>query len=115
MLVGSVTRAFDRFALLGQNRGSREIVAKTGLLDGVAVQIGYVLGDAAALGVVPRPCADTVAGVDGRLTVGRGDAEVSVPCLRAAGGCCQLLADGIRTGQAAEVCAIAGAGAGHEE
>src|SRR5437588_7987319 len=71
MLVRGVAAAVDDVAFLGQRGLLREIVG--------AVQLVEILGDDNPLGVLPRPLADAVAGVDRRLAVGRLGAEIGVP------------------------------------
>ncbi|MCY1545449.1 hypothetical protein D9M68_813920 [compost metagenome] len=82
----------------------------------VAVQLRDRLGDDHALGVLPGPRADTVAGVDRRSPVAGAGAEVGAPgALAGPGGGGELLAMRVGTGQAAEVGALARALAGDEE
>src|SRR5262245_44675080 len=78
-----------------------------------AVQIVDVLRDRLALGVLPGAASDPVAGVDGTVAL---RAQIGAPGL-AAGACHlrQLLAVPIGAIEAAEIGALAGAGAGDEE
>src|SRR6185503_2246011 len=56
VLVGLLAAALHRLALLGE-RGL------LGDVDLIGVQVGHILGDQRALGVVPRTLADAVAGI----------------------------------------------------
>src|SRR5688500_5155250 len=82
----------------------------------VTVQVGDAGGDEHALGVVPRPVADTVAGIDGRLAgAGRG-AEIRPPGpASGTGGCGQALTMLVGADQAAKVAAVPRPGARDEE
>ena len=66
----SVEEAVDQFAFLVARRVSRVRMLDTSGIQRIAVQIGQVLRDSAALGVVPGACADPVARVDGGFAVG---------------------------------------------
>src|SRR4030095_9094412 len=87
----------------------REIVAR-------AVQVGDVLGDDDAFGVLPRSLADAVLCIDSGLAVGRLRREIGAPgfCARTR-GLRQRLAVPVGAGNAAEIAALAGAVAGQEE
>lgn len=116
VLVGRIAGALDGFLLLRNCRRPAQVVAEAGAVEGVAVQVGDILGDGGAAGVVPRPVADPVAGVDRRLAVGRRRAQIGAPdLLRRTGGLGQRGAVRIGAGQAAEVGALARTDAGHEE
>ena len=85
MLVRGVAAAVDDVAFLGQRGLLGQVVG--------GVQFVEILGDDNPLGVLPRPLADAVAGVDRRLAVGRLGAEIGVPGMGAgAGRLGQLLA-----------------------
>src|SRR6185295_885213 len=106
--VGRIAAAVDDLALL----------AERGLLGKAvgAVQIGDVLGNNSALGILPRPLADAIARIDRRLTVGGLRRQVSAPGLAAGSGRLrQCLAMIVGTGEPAEIAAIADAVAGQEE
>jgi hypothetical protein len=108
VLVWSVAEAVDDVALLGQVGLLSKIV--------VAVQLIDILGDHHAFGVLPRPAPDTVARIDGRLAVGHLGAEIGMPgVISGRRALREPLADLVGTGQTTEICAFAGAGAGHEE
>src|SRR3954470_15652015 len=84
--VRRVAAAVDDLALLAERGLLGEVVGRP-------VQVGNVLGDHSALGVLPRSLADAVARVDGRLAVGGLRGEISAPGLAAgAAGLGQLLA-----------------------
>ena len=101
--------AVDDLALFAERGLLGEVVAG-------AVQIGDVLGDHRALGILPRSLADAVARIDGRLAVGGLRREVGAPGFAAgAGGLRQRLAVIVGAGEAAEIAAIADAVAGQEE
>src|SRR5829696_8288072 len=107
--VRRVAGTADDLALFGERGLLGEVVAG-------AVQFGDVLGDHRALGILPRPLADAIARIDGRLTVGGLRREVGAPGLAAGSGRLrQCLAVIIRAGEPAEVAAIADAVAGQEE
>jgi len=75
-----------------------------------------ILGDHHPFGVLPRPVPDAVARINGRLTVGRLGAEISVPgMISGTSALREALTDLVGTGQAAEIRAFAGAGAGYEK
>ena len=80
------------------------------------MQLADVLGDDNALGIRPRTLADAVARVDRRTILGHARAQIGLPGL-AAGSCClrEALAVRVRSGEAAEVAALAKTGAGGEE
>src|SRR5947207_12312826 len=103
MPVRGVAAAVDEVALLGQ----------VGLLCQVvlAVQLVDIFRDDDALGVLPRPLADAVAGVDGGFAVGRLGAEIGVPRTAAgAGRLRQLLAMLVGAFEATEIGALANTG-----
>jgi hypothetical protein len=83
------------------------------------MQVGDILGDHYALGILPRPLADAVARVDGGLTVGGLGRKISAPGFNSgsigARGLRQRLALIVGAGETAEIAAIADAGAGQEE
>ncbi|CAD5375508.1 hypothetical protein OF001_U10195 [Pseudomonas sp. OF001] len=106
--VRRIAAALDRHAALVEAGFLVEVV--------VAVQLGDVLGDQLALGVVPGARADAVAGVHRRLAVTGAGAEVGAPGVAAGtDGLGELLAVRIGASQAAEIGALAHAGAGDEE
>src|SRR5207249_1605773 len=75
----------------------------------IGVQLGQVVGNDDALGVLPGTFADAVARVDRAGALG---AQIGVPGLGAgARGCTKQLAELVRAGDAAEIGALAGAGA----
>src|ERR1051325_8540985 len=114
--IGRITDAVDGVALLGDRGDLREVVAAARRLERVAVEIRDVLGDACALGVVPRAAADAVARVHGWLAVRCRRAEIRVPRLAACtGGLRQRLTLTVRARQSAEVRAVAATGARDEE
>src|SRR5882762_895950 len=65
VLVGRVSAAWNRATLFGQSGNLPKIVAEAREIQGVTVQIGKVIGDLFALGVVPRATANAVSGIDG--------------------------------------------------
>ena len=83
------------------------------------MQIGDVLGDERAAGVVPGAGADAIAGIDRRLAVGRGGAQSTrATCdlrRRDVAACCALCAVRVSAGESAVVRAVAFADAGDEE
>src|SRR3954452_21143045 len=93
--IRGVAAAVDDLALFAE-RGLFCQIVRT-------VQLGRVLGDHLALGVLPRTLADTVARILRGLAVGGLGGEISAPglCTRA-GGLRQLLAVIIGTREAAE-------------
>src|SRR5262245_36418645 len=95
--VWRVAATVDHLALLGKRGLLGEIVAG-------AVQVGNVLGNDGALGVLPRPFADAVLCIDSGLAVGRLRREIGAPGLCAcASGLRQRLAVSIGAGNAAEI------------
>src|SRR5262245_37454530 len=103
--VRRVAAAVDHLSLLGQRRLLGDVV--------LAVQLGHVFRDRLALRVLPRATPDSITCVDGP---GALRAQVGVPCLAArARRLRPFLTDLVRAGEAAEVGALAGAGAGDEE
>src|SRR5438445_4795405 len=103
--VRRVAAAVDLLALLRQRRVLGEVV--------LAVELGHVLRDDGALGVLPGAAPDAVARVDG---AGPLRAQVRVPRFAArARRLRERLTGLVRAGEAAEVGALARAGAGHEE
>src|SRR5262245_9628074 len=111
VLVGLIAATVDRLSLLGERGLLVQLV--TG-----AVQAGHAGGNRLALGVLPRTLADAIAGVGGRLTpLGLGR-EIGAPGVRAragTGGLSERLALLVGAGEAAEISALARAGAGDEE
>ena len=106
--VRRVAAAVDAVAALGQCRLLAQAVD--------AVKLLHVGGHDCSLGVRPRPLADAVAGVHGRHVGGDLLAQVGTP--GAVAGTCrrgERLALLVGAGQAAEVGAVAGPGAGDEE
>src|SRR5258706_15844937 len=80
------------------------------------VQLREVLRNYHALGILPGPLADPVAGIHRRLAVGCLGREISAPGLGAgARGLRQGLTMIVGTGETAEVGAVADADAGDEE
>src|SRR5262245_27338499 len=107
--VRRIAGAVDHLALLGKRGLLAEIVAG-------AVQVGDVLGDDDAFGVLPRALADAVLCIDSRLAVGCLCREIGVPGLCAcAGGLRQRLAVPVGSRNAAEIAALARAVACQEE
>src|SRR6266436_9136036 len=103
--VRRVAAAVDLLALLRQRRVLGEVV--------LAVELGHVLRDDGALGVLPGAAPDAVARVDG---AGPLRAQVRVPRFAArARRLRERLTGLVRAGEAAEVGALARAGAGHEK
>src|SRR6266404_6070332 len=106
--VRRIEATVDDLALLAQRGLLGEIVR--------AVQLGDILGDHDAFGILPRPLADSVARIHRRLAVGRLRREISAP-----GFCAgtrrlrQGLAMIVGAGKTAEAGTIADAVAGHEE
>ena len=108
MAVRRVAAAVDDLALFAQCGLLGEIVG--------AVQLGDVLGDHHALGILPRPLADAVARIHGGLAVGGLGREIGAPGLGAgARGLRQRLAVIVGAGETAEIGAVADADAGDEE
>ena len=104
--VRRVAATVDRLALLAQ---------RVLLVDGVvrAVQVGDVLGDHGALGVLPRSAPDAVLRIDRAGALGR---QIGAPGLPArARGLRERLAVAVGAVEPAEIAAIAGTGAGDEE
>src|SRR5882762_8022786 len=112
MLVGCVSAAGNRAALLGQTGNLTEIIAEAREIQGVTVQISKVIGDLLALGVVPGATADAVSGIDGVRAL---RAQVGVESLRASRGGGERLAELIGAGQATKVGPMAGTRAGDEK
>src|SRR5580692_8454766 len=80
-----------------------------------AVEIGDVLGDHDALGILPRPLADAIARVRGARALGLLGREIGAPCLfTGACGLRELLAMAVGPSEPAEIAALAGAGRGDE-
>ncbi len=108
VLVWTIAAAVDHVASLGQRRLFGEMI--------VAMKLVDVLGDDDPLGVLPGAMADAIARVDSRLAVDRLRAEVGMPrSIAGSRRLGELLAMPIRAFQAAEVCALADSGAGHEK
>src|SRR4051794_7790365 len=106
--VGIVAEAVDDFALLVERGLLGQVV--------LAVQLGDVLGNDHALGVLPWALADAVARIDGHRATSRLRREIGVPGLSA--GACRLrqrLAIFVGAVEPAEIRAFAGSGAGDEE
>src|SRR6185436_5366717 len=107
--VRRVAGTADYLALFGERGLLGEVVAG-------AVEIGDVLGDHRAFRILPRPLADAIARIDGRLTVGGLRREVGAPGLAARSGRLrQCLAVIVGAGESAEIATIADAVAGQEE
>src|SRR6266481_112256 len=70
--VGSVAASVDDFTLFSERCLLTELVF-------VTVQIGHVVRNTSAFGVVPRALANAVSGIDRRLTVGSDGAEIGAP------------------------------------
>src|SRR5437667_7602853 len=105
MHVRRISTPVHGLALFGQRGLLADVV--------LAVQLGQVVGDDDALGVLPGTFADAVARVDRAGALG---AQIGVPGLGAgARGCTKQLAELVRAGDAAEIGALAGAGASDEE
>src|SRR6185312_15537309 len=102
--VRGVAAAVVDLALFGERGFLGQIVAR-------AVELGDVLGDHDALGVLPRPVADTLARVHGARALGILGREIGVPCL-ATGACGlrELLAVTVGPSEPAEIAALARAG-----
>src|ERR1700676_1951540 len=66
--VGAVAIARHQYALLVERRSLVDVVADAGLVKRIAMEIANVLRDTVTFGAEPRPVADAVAGVHGRLT-----------------------------------------------
>jgi hypothetical protein len=108
MEVGLIGAAVDLVALLRQRGFLVQIIGP--------VQGFHVLRDHDALGVLPWAAADAVARIDRRAHAVGARAQIGAPGMVARaclGG--QGLADLVGAGQAAQVGALAAAGAGHEE
>src|SRR3954453_2526446 len=98
--VRRVAAAIDDLALLAERGLLGEIVGR-------AVQVGDILGDHRALGVLPRPLADAVARVDGRLAVGGLRRKIGAPGFCAGTArLCKLLALRIGSLEATEIGAL---------
>ena len=97
---------FTMRLLLGQRELLAKRVAEARLIDRVAVKLRDVPATSCPRGVVPRPVADAVAGVDG---AGALRAQIGVPGRRraASGRGRQLLALRVGAGEAAVVRAVA--------
>src|SRR5215472_12585231 len=107
--IGRIAAAVNDVALFRQRGLLGEIVAG-------AVQVGNVLGDDDTLGVLPRPFADPVLCVDRGLAVRGLGREIGMPGLGSgAGRLRQRLAVLVGAVDAAEIGALARAGAGQEE
>src|SRR5471032_2069805 len=116
MLVRLVARALHRLVLFGEDGGARQVVAETGGVQRIAMQVRHVARDHGAARVEPGPVADAVARIDSRLAVGSLRSQIRAPGLLAgADRFGQLLTVRIGAGQAAEVRAFAQAFAGDEE
>ncbi len=108
MAVRRIAEAVVDLALFGQRRLLGDIV--------FAVQLGDILCDHDALGILPGPLADPVARIHRRLAVGSLGREIGAPGLAAgARRLRQCLAMIVGPGKTAEVAAIADADAGDEE
>src|SRR5207244_596144 len=108
--VRRVAAAVDHLALLGKRGLLGEIVAR-------AVQVGDILGDDCALGVLPRALADAVLRIHRWLAIGRLRGEIGAPDLRRAEprGLRQCLTMIIGASQTTEIAPVADAVAGEEE
>src|SRR5262245_38609141 len=83
--IGCVAAAVDYLALLAERALLGQRVG--------AMEIGDVLGDHFALGILPWPLADAVFRIDGGLAVGGLSREIGAPGLgTGAGGLCEGLA-----------------------
>src|SRR5439155_10348245 len=106
--VGRVAATVDDLSLLAQGALLGQAVG--------AVQLGDVLGDHDALGVLPWSLADAIARIHRGRTVGRLRREIGVPGLATGSGRLrQRLAVIVGAGETAEIAAIADAVAGQEE
>src|SRR2546427_13035030 len=79
VLIGRVAGPLNRVAFFGERRGLIDVIAETGNLHRVSMQIRQALRDAGALGAIPGSLANAIAGVDGRLAAGCAGAEIGVP------------------------------------
>src|SRR5205814_10261669 len=113
VLVRRVADAVHDALLFVQRELLAECVAKSGLLDRVAVELGDALRDSLPSGVVPRSIPDAVARIHGIRALG---AQIGVPhCAAASGRRRQRLAMSIRAGETANVRPISFSDTGDEE
>jgi len=107
-VVRRFSAAVDLGAFLGQRGHAVDTVQRVQFID--------VARDQASLETVPRPLADTIAGIDGRRITARGCAQISAPLffasIRHRG---ELLAMLVGAGESAEIGTLAQTGAGHEK
>src|SRR5262245_32928172 len=107
--IGRVATAVDHIALFAERGLLAELVVG-------AMQVVDVLRDHVSLGIPPRAGPDAVAGIDGLAAAARLRTEIGAPGLAACSGRLRkLLAMSVRALDAAEVGALAGAGAGEEK
>jgi len=103
-------------AFFREPRTLRQVVAHPREIDRVSMQVGEIAGDRHALEVVPRPGADPIAGVDGRLTGAGLRAEVRAPgSVARADGLGELLTVRICARQSTKAPSVADGLAGDEE
>jgi hypothetical protein len=112
VLIGCVPAAGDCATLLSQPGNFPEVVAEAREIQGIPVQIGKVIGDLFAFGVVPGATADAVSGIDGVRAL---RAQVGVEGFRAPRRGRERLADFIGARQATKVGPMAGTGARDEK
>src|SRR5262245_8795089 len=107
--IGRVATAVDHVALFTERGLLAELVVG-------AVQVVDVLRDHVPLGIPPGAGPDAVAGIDGLAAAARLRAQIGAPGLAAGSDRLrELLAMPVRALDAAEVGALAGAGAGEEK
>ena len=96
---------------LARFRDRRYHIDEVGVTLNVAMQISEAAGDHDAIGIEPRPVADTITCIDGRFGGGAVGAEISTPsAIARADGSGQTLAFGVSTGEPAEIAVMCGAG-----
>jgi hypothetical protein len=114
--VGGVSDAVDHRSFFIQRRLLEKIAAETREFDGVTVEIGEILSYGRSLGVVPGTLSDAVAGIHGWLIAASLRAEVGMPgVIAGANRCGESLAMRVRSGQPAEIGALAHANARYEK
>ena len=114
--IGIVVQARHDLAFFRQSGELIQTISLMCQFHRVAVQVRKILRDHLALEVVPRACADAVAGVRGRLAGPRLRAQVSMPgAISGAGGSGECLAMCVSAGQSAEIAAVANGFTRHEK
>jgi hypothetical protein len=114
--IGIVIQARHDLAFFRQSGELIQIISLMCQFHRVAMQVREILRDHLALEVIPRACADAVAGVHGRLAGSGLRAQVSMPgAISGAYGSGECLTMCVSAGQSAEIAAVANGFTRHEK